>query len=147
MGMFDNYQNLTSDTPKSENVKCNEFSSSNPFETENGYSWKYGDTLNLEFVIESEAIYKGNKKFVPAEDFMKGLKPTAIMSIYNFRRECIYTLTQDNVDTTTVVFPIDEELSNKLVPSVYYCSLTLVDEVTGYKETIFGTNDCTLTVE
>ena len=77
---------------------------------------------------------------------MKGLKPSAKISLYNFRRECIHELILNNVDTTTIILPIDEELSKKLVPGVYYCSLVLYDEVTGFKEMVFSTNDCTLTV-
>lgn len=44
----------------------------------------------------------------------------------------------------SIVFPIDKELSQALVPGVYYCSLTIIGEESTI--TVVNDNECTLTV-
>lgn len=60
-------------------------------------------------------------------------------------------LPQDYIKDTTyyegnlsIVFPIDKELSQALVPGIYYCSLTIIGEESTI--TIVDENSCTLTV-
>lgn len=164
-GMFDNYENLSEEyapnnlkprppfPPKNPCSPLEPCRANKPFEDYNtqgeliGYWWYYGNTLNLEFNIEQEVIVDGSCNYVTAEDFMKSIKPTTTIKLYNFRRECIHTLVIPDVEITTVVFPIGQELSEKLVKGVYYCSLTLSNEEKDYNETILKLDDCTLTVK
>ena len=163
-GMFDNYENLADDyvpnnlrpshppkKPCSDNLDpCRPNKPYEDYDAKNnlvGYWWYYGNTFNLEFNIEQEATIVDSQHYIPAEEFMKGMKPDAIIKLYDFRRECIFTYVVPKVEITKVILPIDEKLSNKLVQGIYYCSLTLVNEEKGYNETIFKLDDCTLTVK
>lgn len=164
MGMFDGYENLAENyvpnnlkpspscPPKKPCTNIDPITPNKPFEERDiqdnlvGYWWYYGNTLNLEFNIEQEVVV-GEDKYIPAEAFMIGMKPTATIKLYNFRRECIHTLNIPNVETTTILLPINEELSKELVQGTYYCSLTLSNEDRGYNETILKMEDCTLVVK
>ena len=61
----------------------------------------------------------------------------------NFRREIIAEQTYQG--STKIIFTIDKDLSQKMVKSNYYCSLTIQSKT--LEHTIFSQNDCTLTVK
>lgn len=168
MGMFDNYENIASNyIPNNLMPKCSPCSPKqncsciDPCKTNKpyyadyniegeliGYWWYYGNALNLEFTIEGEVTLEDSSEYIPAEDFVKGKKVT--MKIYNFRREVIYTTFLDIADdaekANTVTFEIDQELSNKMVKGVYYCSLNLSDEKLGFDQTVLQLDECTINV-
>lgn len=212
--MFSNYQNIVPNyTPN--NIVCpttvgksytklDPVKASKPYEEYNikgeliGYSWRYGETLNLEFNIDGEitvecdavilhvsgqtpySIYgnigqrayniadqrswtctsqldgycvwvedaeftydetSSRSIFVLADDYLKD--KTIEFLIYNFRMEPIYSHKVHG--SSKVIVTIGKELSAKLVKGVYYCSLTVFDDV--MKQTIFDNHDCTLLVK
>lgn len=160
MGMFTNYENLQDNyipnnicpstpcpNPCPPESKLQPCKPKLPYEEYNatgeliGYWWYYGDTLNLEFNIEGELVVEGNNQYVDASDFLKDKQIT--VQLFNFRRELIDSKTY--AGNTTIIYPIDKELSKKLVRSVYYCSLT-VWKGDDLNNTIFEQQDCTLTV-
>lgn len=108
-----------------------------------GYWWYYGNTFDLEFNIEGEYTFEETLQWVPANDFMKGKMVT--MNLYNFRREIIYTEVV-KADSSKVIFPVNQELSNKLVRGIYYCSLNVSDD-TGFDQTVLQMEDCVLNVK
>lgn len=110
-----------------------------------GYWWHYGDTINLEFDLEAdgEITIFGSDVYLTVEDFLKSVKCDAVVTLYNFRHEVIAKKTF--IATPTVVFPIDEELSKKLVKGTYYCTLTISSA--DLTDTIFYAEDCVFTVK
>lgn len=156
--MFDNYDEIIPNRhcpPKPDKGPLKPCRPDKPYESYNeygeldGYWWYYGNNLNLEFIIEGEATFEGTNQFVEANDFVIGKSAKVI--IYDFRRKPIKTLIFDNLQEARVIVPIDEdinhgELSKKMVPGVYYCSLTLFDDM-GYNETILRLESCTLQVK
>ena len=109
-----------------------------------GYWWYYGNTFDLEFNIEGEVTVEGSLQWSPIDEFIAGKLVT--MNLYNFRREIIYTQVI-KATSSKVIFPIDQELSNKLVRGVYYCSLNVSDEKLGFDQTVLQMEDCVLNVK
>lgn len=68
------------------------------------------------------------------------------MNLYNFRREIIYTQVVE-AESSKVIFPIDQELSNRLIRGVYYCSLNVSDKDSGFDQTVLQMEDCVLNVK
>lgn len=66
------------------------------------------------------------------------------VQIFNFRMEQIAIKTFNGAQQ--IVFPIDKELSEKMVKGIYYCRLT-VWSGTDLSRTIFQEENCTLTVK
>lgn len=110
-------------------------------------SWTCIQIVDNKYIWEedSEFIHDGEDAiesvYVTAEDFLKNKQAEFI--IYNFRLEPIYTSVDDA--KTKLIYPIDTELSKKLVKGIYYCSLSIFDEQ--LKQQIFGSTDCTLLVK
>jgi len=50
---------------------------------------------------------------------------TAVIQIYNFREELIYSKSMETADKAILI--IDEELSKKLLKGTYSCSVTVID--------------------
>jgi len=109
-----------------------------------GYWWYYGNTFDLEFNIEGEITVEGSLQWSPIDEFIDGKLVT--MNLYNFRREIIYTQVI-KATSSKVIFSIDQELSNKLVRGVYYCSLSISDEKLGFDQTVLQMEDCVLNVK
>ena len=159
MGMFDSYDDLGNNytpnniCPPTEHVcpaesKLAPCSPNKPYADYNsqgeltGYWWYYKNILNLEFNITGEVVVEGSVDYIDATDFLEDKSIT--VTLYNFRREIITVRTYPG--STTIIFEIDKELSNILVPGIYYCAVT-VWEGEDYNQTIFHQIDCTLTVK
>lgn len=158
MGMFDNYDNLyqnnvpcnvrpNTQQPSIPETKLDPIKTKMPYEDYNvkgeliGYWWHYGDTINLEFNIEGEMVVEGENVWVDATDYL--VDKEIIVTLYNFRHEII---TQKRFNgSTTVIFPIDRELSKQLVKGVYYASLSISKN--DLNDTLFYMEDCVLTVK
>ena len=84
---------------------------------------------------------KGDKVYLSADKYLAD--KTLKLTIYNFRYESVYE--KSFTRSSTIIVPIDESLSNKLMKGVYYCTL----EVAGPNvcETLFGIDDCKLLVK
>lgn len=113
--------------------------------------------------IENEITPMNTGLIVPADEFLLGKKAT--IKLYNFRREpldsiisgqctAIYDIEKENphieIDSdkhmVSIEFPIDIELSKKLVRGNYYISLEVSDTL-DFDRTLFYQNDCVLTVK
>lgn len=168
-GMFDNYDNIYSNAcqpcPPKPECKLDPCNPNKPYAQYDvkgnliGYWWNYGDTINLEFNIDGEVVFTESDKditqdntentidlsqaggYIPAEEFLKDKE--IIVRIMNFRREIIAEQTYQG--STKIIFTIDKDLSQKMVKSNYYCSLTIQSKT--LEHTIFSQNDCTLTVK
>ncbi len=215
MGMFLNYQNIADNYMpnnlinafplKVTDSKLYPTDASKPYEEYNvkgeldGYFWRYGDTLNLEFSLDGEITLEGNSIVVSS----RGVTPTnstagrvgqrfynvldftsytcvstmggryiwekdpvftypscaektvyvsasdyladkdVEVTIYNFRLEPICKKIYKGA--TTIVFPIDTELSSVLVKGIYYCSLRVFSAT--MSATVFEPTDCKLLVK
>ena len=215
MGMFLNYQNIADNYVPNNLInafplrtvdsKLNPIDGSKPYEEYNvkgeleGYFWRYGDTLNLEFSLDGEVTLEGDaiivngvgqkptlntvgkvgqrlynvsdftsftciavtsgkyiwqedetftypsgaerKVYVSASDYLSDKKVE--VTIYNFRLEPICQKVYPG--STTIVFPIDKELSESMPKGIYYCSLRVFTETTSM--TAFEPTDCKLLVK
>lgn len=79
--------------------------------------------------------------YISAEDYLKGKHVE--VTLYNFRMEPICKKLYDA--TSTIIFPIDRELSMALPKGIYYCSVNVFDDEVNF--TIFDPNDCNLLVK
>ena len=152
MGMFDSYETLNNNyVPQNkkpippcspENSVFEPLRPRKPYEEINakgeliGYYWYYGDTVNLDFTIEGD-IYGSVESFLQDKVIR--------IELYNFRGELITFKTFEG--STNVIFPIDEELSKKLVKGTYTCSLSVLNSLTGMNKTLIHQEDCTLIVK
>lgn len=114
-----------------------------------GYYWYYGDTLKLEFTISGEVVdNEGN--YISAQDYLSDSTFSAKsikFRLFDFRHEEVYSQEFVDVRTNIITVDINQELSNKLTPGVYYCSLELIDDMYPEVITLFGQGFCTLTVK
>ncbi len=69
---------------------------------------------------------------------------SVVVTLYNFRMEPIHTW-HPEVQNSKVVCTVDKDLSARLQKGVYYCNVTVENELV--KFTIFDTNDCLLLVK
>lgn len=94
-GMFDNYNNLNKPMPPASNIcpppPFKPIQPKLPYEEYNadgelvGYFWGYGDTINLEFLLDGYVTIDEADTYIEARDFIKN-KDIKI-TIYNFRHE------------------------------------------------------------
>lgn len=124
-----------------------------------GYSWNYGDVLNLQFQLigkfnaeNNTPIYfiSNNKEKLPDEpqvtqidvsEFIKG--KTATMELLNFRQEVIYTETVDASEV--LVLNINSDFYNKVNKGVYTLNIYLESEES--RVTIFESDDCIILIK
>lgn len=124
-----------------------------------GYSWNYGDILNLQFqligkfnVENNTPIYfiSNSKEELPDEpqvtqvdvsEFVRG--KTATIELLNFRQEVIYTETVDASEV--LVLNINNEFYNKVNKGVYTLNIYLESEES--RVTIFESDDCIILVK
>lgn len=212
--MFKNYQNINPDyipdNTTCTHTHCRSYTklcpttASKPYEEYDakgnliGYSWRYGETLNLDFNIDGEitvedtaiilkaagqlppvdygvigqraynivdlkswtctAIIDGRCEwaedkpfkydetadrsvYITADAYLKD--KSIIVTLYNFRFEEV--VRQSFKGSSHVVFPIDSDLSKKLVKGIYYCTMFVVTE--GSAIPLFTTSDCTLLIK
>lgn len=157
--MFDSYENIPQNY-KPNNIKPNDklscayptnkiepYKPILPYEEYNaegdliGYYWYYGDELNLEFNLEGEVTLIDSNTYISAEDFVKDKK--IIIRLLDFRNNIIAEKVFDA--STTIIFPIDKELSKKMVKGVYYCDVTLYNDE--FNKTIFSNRDAVFNVK
>lgn len=130
--MFENYNNIsTSYTPCNMNVPntngCEKVG--RPLEEFDargrliGYSWRYGDSIVLEFITEGDVTMHDEEVYEDAETYLSGKNMR--LSLYDFRYQPVYTMTQP-ADVVCKFF-VDKNTSSKLVRGTYRCSLVLVD--------------------
>lgn len=153
MSIFSNYDNTIADNdnvsyPTCDCSKFNNIRAKKPYAdynaegTQIGYFWYHGDTINLEFTIEGNVTDEENSTYQTADDFLQNKK--CVVTLYNFRYEVVDEKVFNG--NTTVTYEISKELSDKLIPGVYYCSLKIIKDTTTIY-TLFGPNDCVLTVK
>lgn len=124
-----------------------------------GYSWNYGDILNLQFqligkfnVENNTPIYfiSNGKEELPDEpqvtqigvsEFVEG--KTATIELLNFRQEVIYTETVDASEV--LVLNINSEFYNKVNKGVYTLNIYLESEES--RVTIFESDDCIILIK
>lgn len=109
-------------------------------------SWTCIGYENQYFIwqLDSEFIYPINGEraiYVEASNYLANKKLD--FSIYDFRYNQIYN--KQVSGTTSLIIPIDSELSAKMVKGVYYCSLEIVSADS--RETLFSPADCKLLVK
>lgn len=143
MSMFNNYKNIPNDyipnniTPPDYYHPAVKY----PLEEYNakgeliGFSWKYLDTIILEFITCGNVLYDDGI-YEDAETYMDGKKLN--IKFYNFRYEEIYSV--DILSSAHFKYYIDDELRNLLIPGTYSMSVTLIDEVNEVTETLLDSN-------
>ena len=175
MDMFNNYNNIPENYTPNNFKKCLDvpdcnsklivIETSNPYAIVNingdllGYSWNYGDTLNLHFkligefdVENSEPIYfiSHNCKDVPdspqvsqitAEEFVKD--KTIEIEFLNFRQEVVYSKTLPG--SVDIIIPIDDTIYNKLYKGVYTLNIYLKNDNSNIA--IFNKEDCIILIK
>ena len=143
MSMFTNYENIPSTyIPNNITPVCIKHPVlKRPCEEYNlkgeliGFSWKYMDTIVLEFttcgrVLYDEGIYED------AETYLEGKKFN--LKFYNFRYEMIF---EDEVPASVVLrYYLSEDLRKLLIPNTYSMSVTLIDEENDVKQTLLDSN-------
>lgn len=128
--MFENYDYVPNST-----IPCDIDTTSNivkrPLEVYNskdefiGYSWKYGESIVLEFSTTGDVQYNDDEVWEDAETYLKNKQ--MCLEIFDFRHIMVYKST---VPADTVVkFFIEGSSYNKLVRGVYSFKLTLIDTV------------------
>lgn len=153
MSITDNY---TTDTlPDNNDVKYPETPCATPFQTisnkpyinydgfgkQIGYFWYYGDLIDLNFDITGNIVYEDNSTYQEAAEFLKDKKLVLTLYTYNYQK-----LTEQIIDgAVDATFTIDAELSQKMVPGIYYCSLKIIQDTTTIY-TLFGPSSCVLQV-
>lgn len=137
MGLFENYENIPSSyipnnmcpprkapcIPKAPLVQYNakgEFV---------GYTWAYGDEVNLEFRITGDIEYDDSSDEVgfyeTVEDYLEG--KYCKLTLFNFRGEAIWAGWQNASSKT--LFYIDRKCSENLLPGIYRCKLVLYEDM------------------
>lgn len=109
-------------------------------------SWTCTAIDSNQYTWTQDIIYQdppsGNRNiYISAQDFLASTQVT--VQLFNFRMEQIAIQTYNG--SSTIIFPIDQELSQKLVKGIYYCSLTVWQGDT-LNQTLLSENDLTLSV-
>ena len=144
MSMFNNYKNIPNDYIPN-NIKPPEYYHPEvkyPLEEYNakgeliGFSWKYFDTIVLEFITCGNVLYDDGS-YEDAKTYLEDKKFN--IKFYNFRYEEIYS---DTVDSSAYFryFVDKEELRSILIPGTYSMSVTLIDEENNVVETLLDSN-------
>ena len=107
-----------------------------------GYFWYHGDTINLQFTIDGDVTDEENSTYQTADEFLSDKK--VVVTLYNFRYQVIDEKVFDG--NSVITYEIDSELSQKIIPGVYYCSLKIIQDTTTIY-TLFGPDDCVFTVK
>jgi len=109
-------------------------------------SWScYVDSGVTKWVQDEEFRYPDGATrtvYMPVSKYLQD--KTVTVTLYNFRMEEVHAWTPE-VKNSKVVCRIDRELSTKLPKGVYYCKVTVGNELVSF--TIFDTNDCLLLVK
>ena len=82
----------------------------------------------------------GTPVFITASKYLEDKQVS--VTLYNFRREPIYTTTFPG--NTRVVLAIDKDLSARMMKGIYYCSLTVFND--NINTPVFLPSDCVLLV-
>ena len=130
--MFENYNNIsTSYTPCNINVgNSSSEPAKRPLEQYDargrlvGYSWRYGDTVVLEFLTEGDVTMDDEGVYEDAETYLDG--KSMVLTLYDFRYQSVYSCVLPASISTK--FVIDKNSSSKLVKGTYRCSLALLDK-------------------
>ena len=109
-------------------------------------SWTCVAVDNGKYVWEEDSVFtypqvSDRKVYIPADSYLKDKHVEVVL--YNFRMEPVCKKLYDAA--TTIVFPIDKELSEKLVKGIYYCSVSVFNDTTSVK--VFDTTDGCLLVK
>lgn len=89
-----------------------------------GYSWRYGDSIVLEFNTEGEVQYNDIGAWEDAETYLQGKR--ICLDIFDFRHELVY---EDFVDASTCVkFYLDPNSCKRLIKGTYTFKVTLIDD-------------------
>lgn len=96
-----------------------------------GFSWHYNDHIVLQFVTDGFVTYD-NDTYEDAEDYLTGKVFEIIL--YNFRYEAISKIQTEA--SSDISINIESDLAVKLVPGLYYMSVTLVDEENNVRQTL-----------
>lgn len=107
-----------------------------------GYYWHYGDSINIEYVVEGEVTDVELGTYMKAENWIYDKQ--CKICLYDFRHDIIYSVKCQGAPRVTL--GIDSALSKTLQRGVYYVKLFVVEP--DDEETIlFQTEESTLYVK
>lgn len=128
LDMFKNYQYISDIYVPNNLYKCKDKPESytklypvnigKPYELYNakgeleGYFWRYGDSINLEFTLLGEITFEdgsGTGNYINAADFLRD--KTIVIDLYNFRLEKIYSSINNGVELIDRCFPKSSDTS------------------------------------
>ena len=161
MSVFDKFDNIYNTDISSSQV-CNMKTGRLPYEVYDevgnltGYYWHYGDTVELNFIIDDgevtadEAIVNGEEqkeKYLELVDYLSD--KNARICIYSDLR---YRPVLETVlsASTNIKLIIDEETSKKLLRGTYYLTLTIFkdnESIFVPIEVIDGKSHCMITIK
>lgn len=158
MGLFENYENIPSSyipnnicpprqAPSIPKTPLAQYNAKGDFV---GYTWSYGDEVNLKFLISGNVTYDNNDIlpevykvdgaggiYQEAEDYLEG--KFFEFTLFNFRGEAIWRGYQKASAST--IFYIDRKCSKGLVPGIYRGKLILMEN----PDTVDDSSDCQVT--
>lgn len=129
-----------------------------PSETTKGYvgqvayntadykAWKCSTIVDKRYIWTQEGEIGYNSAlsrsiYIDASDYLRD--KNIELKIFDFRYNQIYS--KIIAGTEKALFEIDKELSTKMIPGIYYCSLEVYNDRVNQK--IFGTDNCKLLVK
>ena len=152
MNMFKNYDNIPATyVPNNRDAKPlgREFMIK-PLEEYNakgeliGYSWRQGESVELEFVVDGEVYYDDGSYYQDADTYLSNKRFE--LTLYNFRYEPVKVLTALSIQNK-ISFIIDTETSSAIMKGIYYPSLVCIDDKNNIQHVLFKGSDCTLIVK
>lgn len=156
MSLFDKFDNIY-DTNISSSQVCNMKTGRLPYEVYDtygnlsGYYWYYGDTVELNFIIDGEVTadtvdgeVESSERYISVEDYLRG--KNAKICIYNQVRYQKVLETVLNA-SPNIKLIIDEETSKKLLRGTYYITLTIFKDNESIEIPIIENKQCTITIK
>ena len=109
-------------------------------------SWTCRSQLDTQYVWEMDEVFTypagaDRSVYMDASDYLKD--KMALITLYNFRMEPVHEYSVEA--TPFIVFPIDADLTSKLVKGIYFCSVRIYNST--MSQTVFSSEDCKLLVK
>lgn len=147
MSIFDNYNNIPESYIPNNMTSMQSTRSiyKLPYEEYNvkneliGYSWRYGDSVALNFCIEGDVIDSEHNISFDAETYLKQGNKQLLFKLYNFRYEVVYEQTLVPEIEVEILLPHDGSI--KLKDNIYFGQLQLKDIDNNINHTLIDTNE------